>query len=408
MVDFQISFLLLLARQLNGRRHKRTWVNASTMVRLFWTSGLNRDPTELDGETCELEIEMRRRLWASAIEFELQASFEHGMPAMNWSTHSSAQPPVNSDDFDLKAATHAQPDHVFTKSSYLALCAETLPLRHELNTLLNDTRNVMTFSVADGYANKLRRSLQNIPDFYQASACSAAIAALLRITIHQYILSIYEQQLRHSITGSEKQLARINLVGSSLAMIEAHQTALEAGSFMIEILNTDHVRAALSICFAHYTADPNSDRILIDAIEGKGRMALRQVVEMVNDRVLKFGSSRAHSWFVCAAAGLIQSKIDPAQRNTHIKQSVDDFTRPFHKLMSLRRDITNIVAVTAQEHQSTGNRECPPTEVFGAVNTRRIVGPSAPIDFSMIPVTEDLMGWAFEDWNFDNVDFLNV
>ena len=75
LVDFQISFLILVSRQLSGRQRKRTWADCGKLIRDFMHAGLHRDPDLLTEAMPLQEKEIRKRLWRAAIEFDLQAAF---------------------------------------------------------------------------------------------------------------------------------------------------------------------------------------------------------------------------------------------------------------------------------------------------------------------------------------------
>ncbi|KAK4500715.1 hypothetical protein PRZ48_008905 [Zasmidium cellare] len=79
--ELQAQFFLLWAQQLNARRYKQTYVSAGKLVRTFMCAGLHRDTTIVRGrELSDNEKLLRRMIWMAALEFELQAAFEQGMP----------------------------------------------------------------------------------------------------------------------------------------------------------------------------------------------------------------------------------------------------------------------------------------------------------------------------------------
>jgi hypothetical protein len=109
--DFQLRFLLNLAKVVNALKFKRTWTDAGTMLRFFMAAGLHRNPDLLRKPTSALDKEMRRRLWAAASEFELQAAFGRGMISAPFPQQSDCPPPVNVHDEDI------EPDSDNTPSS---------------------------------------------------------------------------------------------------------------------------------------------------------------------------------------------------------------------------------------------------------------------------------------------------
>lgn len=398
ILDFQISFLLLLGRQLNGKRNKRTWANAGGVIRTFMCAGMHRDPEDLAKETTDVDRMMRRRIWAAAIEFELQAAFEHGMPPASWPIHSDIGPPLNVTDEDTG---NALPLDAYTKSSFLAVSWRSLNLRHQLCSILNDMNGAMApHNRALNYTETLKQLYQARPRWTEAS--SAAARALLCINTHQFILAIHEQQLLKSPSSVEKQLSRMIIVDSATQMLEAHRSAQESGSDLVELLYSDHVRAALAICHAYTTADPLADRFLITSIDQTLASVMDTAIGMYTEKVMRFGGSKLDLWYICAADGLMKASADPGQRATYVQRAVDNFTRPFYRLMALTRDpllsSSSVAQQSGNDHISVPLVPPRPDDTIT----------SDKIDDLPLPGFGELAEWTFDDFSFDPNDFLDL
>lgn len=396
ILDFQIQFLLLLGRQLNGKRNKRTWANAGGVVRTFMCTGMHRDPEDLAKETTAVDKMMRRRLWAAVIEFELQAAFEHGMPATPWAIHSDIGPPLNVVDDDCE---NVLPLKMFTKTSYLAVSWKSLNLRHQLCSTLNDMNSTMSpHNRAVAYTDTLRQLHQACPKWTNVE--SAAARALLCINMHQFILAIHEQQLLNSTSSAEKQLSRMIMVDSAAQMLDAHKAARDSGSDLVELLYNDHVRAALSICHAYVTADPLADRFLITAIEHTATRVMDNAIAMYTEKVMRFGGSKLDLWYICAADGLMKATAEPSQRATFVQRAVDHFTRPFYRLMALTRD--PLLSSMAQQGVSSTDQMTPlPPRPDDCITSERL-------EDIPLPAFGELAEWTFDDFSFDPNDFLDL
>ncbi|KAK4502738.1 hypothetical protein PRZ48_006164 [Zasmidium cellare] len=396
ILDFQIQFLLLLGRQLNGKRNKRTWANAGGMVRTFMCTGMHRDPEDLAKETTAVDRMMRRRIWAAAIEFELQAAFEHGMPACPWAVHSDIGPPLNTLDDDVE---NVLPFSSFTKTSFLAVSWKSLNLRHQLCSILNDMNSAMTpHNRAVTYTDTLKQLHQACPKWDNVEA--AAARALLCINIHQFILAIHEQQLLNSTSSVEKQLSRMIMVDSATQMLDAHKAARDSGSDLVELLYNDHMRAALSICHAYITADPLADRFLISAIDHTISRVMDNAIAMYTEKVMRFGGSKLDLWYIVAADGLMKSTADPTQRATYVQRAVDHFTRPFYRLMALTRD-PMLSSIAQQATSSTADQIQLLPRPDDTITSERLEDMS-------LPGFGELAEWTFDDFAFDPNDFLEL
>lgn len=136
--DLQIRFLICFAKWVNGAESKRAWETASMNIRYAMAAGLHLEPSKLFSTK---EQEMRRRLWASFVEFELQTAFIRGMPADPLAGQSNIALIRNVNDIDLTveitSLPQAQPIEVSTGISYLCQSAQSLNLRRRLTHVLN-------------------------------------------------------------------------------------------------------------------------------------------------------------------------------------------------------------------------------------------------------------------------------
>ncbi|KAJ5375967.1 hypothetical protein N7509_012853 [Penicillium cosmopolitanum] len=125
----QIHILLLLAREIVGVDGALVWISTGELLRFAVYMGLNRDPEFLPRMPC-YSSEMRRRLWNTIMELDLQASMESGGPPLCSLEDFNTLPPGN---FDDEAITQENPmptpDDVFTDVSVALALRKMLPLR---------------------------------------------------------------------------------------------------------------------------------------------------------------------------------------------------------------------------------------------------------------------------------------
>ncbi|QMW36850.1 hypothetical protein G4B11_000086 [Aspergillus flavus] len=98
----QVKCLLLLARQAVGHEGDFAWLAARSLVREAITIGLHRDPSHFKGLS-PYWGEIRRRLWLTIIELDLQAALGTGAPVTLSEDEYDCAPPSNIDDEDLTA-----------------------------------------------------------------------------------------------------------------------------------------------------------------------------------------------------------------------------------------------------------------------------------------------------------------
>ena len=262
LVNFQVGFLMLFAKQLNARRYKRTWANSGKLLRDFMHAGLHRDPDHLGANAPridEADKEMRKLLWTAAAEFELQASFEQGMCAMPWPQQSNVSMSSSDDDDTLEP----DPSSAFSEVSYLTFASKTINLRHRINAMLNDGWRAPDFEKTRSLTDELDRGIEQIPEWTDAR--SMAPRALLLLSLHQYMLTLHVWQLRVSSTSSERRFSHMIILETAFKMISIHKTLLDHNNHALELLCGHNTRAALALCYASRT---NPRGVLTTAIEG--------------------------------------------------------------------------------------------------------------------------------------------
>ncbi|KAL6871245.1 N-terminal binuclear Zn cluster-containing/DNA binding domain-containing protein [Trichoderma novae-zelandiae] len=140
----QIQCLLLLAKSTCNVGADMVWMMAGNLVRNAMFVGLHRDPRYL-GDLTIYRAEMRRRLWATVLELNMQFSFEGGGSPLLSTAHYDTLPPANLDDDELtdeKDSTRVTVNSpkVPTQTSVLRALVATIPLRMNLITHVNSTR----------------------------------------------------------------------------------------------------------------------------------------------------------------------------------------------------------------------------------------------------------------------------
>lgn len=146
----QIQILLLIARGIVGVEGTLVWVSTGQLIRFAIYMGLNRDPEILPKASC-YSSEMRRRLWNTILELDLQASMESGGPPFNSLNEFNTLPPGNFDDDAITVENPTpEPEDMFTQTSIALALRKTFPLRTHIAKMLNG------MAVHAGYEETLR------------------------------------------------------------------------------------------------------------------------------------------------------------------------------------------------------------------------------------------------------------
>ncbi|KAK5166063.1 uncharacterized protein LTR77_008324 [Saxophila tyrrhenica] len=405
-VDFQIRFLMNLARLVNAHKFKRTWTDAGTMIRFFMAAGLHRSPDLLRKPTSALDKEMRRRLWAAASEFELQAAFGRGMISAPFPQQSDCPPPSNIHDEDITSESEPlpppRPSHDFTNSSYMVFAADSFSLRYTLNTVLNNIRQTISFDDAKRYTEEIESHLSSLPNWIGTS--SEPPRALLSITLRQYILVLHDRQFRQAKSQYERDFSKLTLLTTASKIISTHKDLVSRGCRALQLLCQDQLRAALSVCHIASTPDPSADALLTNMIATNAATIINDTADNLTDKITRYGREQRQLWIVLAANGFMKAKRDPDSRLLYMQEAVDKIIRPYYKIMACQEETPTTIAgdgvVVREERRMempNGMNEYLPDHANGQA------GETGGGEMGVLGF-EDLAQWTFEDWGFDGVE----
>ncbi|KAH6673046.1 fungal-specific transcription factor domain-containing protein [Halenospora varia] len=137
----QVECLLLLARSIYNIGADLLWNHTGSVLRTAMSMGFHRDPKHSRRYSI-LHKEIRRRLWATILEINLQACLDSGMPPMISTDDFDTEPPSNINDDEIDESTQTRPSshapHVYTQSSLQIALLGSLATRLEIANLAND------------------------------------------------------------------------------------------------------------------------------------------------------------------------------------------------------------------------------------------------------------------------------
>ncbi|KAJ9257942.1 transcriptional regulator family: Fungal Specific TF [Paecilomyces variotii] len=162
----QVQCLLTIARQVSSADSNMVWISCGAMVRIAISAGLHRNPMSFRSMT-PFYAEMRRRLWATIMELDLQASLDAGKcPTLSYSDY-DCDMPSNLDDDDI-----ADPDRISsswkdpgrsTRTSFLVALSRSLPARIEVAKLANGLDANVSYNELLRLGAEITKSFQYLP-----------------------------------------------------------------------------------------------------------------------------------------------------------------------------------------------------------------------------------------------------
>lgn len=397
--DFQIRFLLCLTKQTTARKYKRTWTEVGNLVRFCMSAGLHRNPDLIRRPTTPLEKELRRRIWAAVIDFELQASFDRGMISTPWLLQSDTTAPSNILDEDVTSthtvATRSTND--FTSAWYLSASNGTLMLRSTLNTVLNNIRHVLTFEQVKQYTDEIESHLNLVPDSHAPESEEAH--NLFRLKLLQYQLALHNRFLRSAVNSSERMFSTMIILETASKVVSIHQSLTADDKRSLQFLGYDLLRAALSMSNV-VSVQTSTSGALLTPIVFQHIPLMYQSISMLTDKASRLGCEQRQMWVALAALGFVRTRQNPSQRTQYMKEAVDTITQVYDEIMSCQED-----AASSQSAMTDIERDGNSKGIVDYLPTVPGQPPESDSDTNLFDSAmfnfDDLATWTFEDWMFD-------
>ncbi|KAI2865340.1 transcriptional regulator family: Fungal Specific TF [Aspergillus niger] len=144
----QIKCLLLLAQQATAQEGDLVSMASGSLLREAMLMGLHRDPCNFPNVS-PYWAELRKRLWLTIIELELQASLYSGIPlAISWDEFDCPLPSdIDDEDFTIDSPRLPPPrrSDALTRTSFQITLAQTLATRMSISKIVNRVRLSATY-----------------------------------------------------------------------------------------------------------------------------------------------------------------------------------------------------------------------------------------------------------------------
>lgn len=246
----QTQCLLLLAKRVNCIGLKQDWINSGNLLRLALTSGMHRDPSLQGNDRISLfDQQMKKRLWVTVAELELQSSVESGLQSGLTSLYFDIPPPAHIDDEalspDMQQMPPEQPNKQFTSTSYLTASLKTLPFRVNLTHQLSTPSSNIQYADVLHLDAQIHAALSSLPEWDSGGA--AVPSALLRLQLHQYLLMLHKQFAKEAHSNSRWMYSLTTCVDACNSMIEIHDGLLSKGILILNHFRNDVLRVGLTL-----------------------------------------------------------------------------------------------------------------------------------------------------------------
>ncbi|GIJ84574.1 hypothetical protein Asppvi_003421 [Aspergillus pseudoviridinutans] len=224
--SLQANLLLLFAQEQVGFTGDLPWVSAGALLRKAIYMGLHRDPGRLTQMT-NFVIEMRRRLWNTILEVNLQSSLTSGSPSLLSLNDFDTAPPSNFDDEQLETQDPVpRPEGDFTKVSMAVALRRTFPYRLAVVKFLNDLTSPGTYEETLRLDADLREAYRMLAQTLRACTSSGDGPSQFEIQVvdllmHRYFCALHIPFFGQARHGTAYVFSQKTVVESSLKVWRA-------------------------------------------------------------------------------------------------------------------------------------------------------------------------------------------
>jgi hypothetical protein len=213
--------------------HMENWVLLGLVIRLALRAGYHRDASNYP-EISPFDGEMRRRVWATILQFEALASIQVGLPSMIKESQCDTAEPLNLLDEDLDesmtALTLPRPDTVQTPIQYLLAKNKIASIHSKISDLITAVKpppyaEVMSLDKAlNSIYSSNPQSLQMLPMVKLLIDTPDIIIRRVNVAIlYQRAKCILHQKfMLPGRTDSQYAYSRSTCIQAALQILECH------------------------------------------------------------------------------------------------------------------------------------------------------------------------------------------
>ncbi|KAF7532994.1 hypothetical protein G7054_g7425 [Neopestalotiopsis clavispora] len=345
MLHYQVMCLLYLAKRANVIKKKQYWTNSGSLLREGIMVGLHRDGDEVSGKITPYYREMRRRLWATIMEFDLQASFDQGVPTLLSQLPIDAKAPRNIDDDEFDEHTEELPmpksASEYTFSSYQHIARQSLQTRLELNRVMTGPMADLDWDRVTSYCEMITTEIDGLPpwdneELNKTNDSRKPVLAhtLLHIQLRQYLIPLLQPYLRLRQHNSKYQFAEFMYYTAARDIAMMHNRLFQKGIRTLYYLREDIMHAAISLCSVSLHQPKGSTSLIMCNIEETLKL-IATMISIKEDRILRCGNNDPWGYSsMCAALGLLETHLGKKTFENAKASAAERFISLHYKLLA--------------------------------------------------------------------------
>ncbi|KAJ5372489.1 hypothetical protein N7517_004495 [Penicillium concentricum] len=345
ITSMRLSILLIMARNSHGMKRSQAWLTTSTLVKQAMMAGYHRDPSRYT-RISVFNKEMRRRIWTTIVELDLQIALDRGMPPSVQSFDYDAAPGLNIYDHEIHENSTEVPQSwplsEVTDSSFQSILSHSLPLRLQACSLMHSPRISCRYEDIQRLDGELNRHLSRIPSWATVDPNDIATQhkvilwkGLIETKLSQTLLSVHTpfaiEARRESLFAPS---ARTRMDAATRILSTQRQLHEISRTLSLCMLGEWTIHAYISICQLLHITEPDtsapsypvSSTFILHNIPGIPESLLSLVetaLIALEERSLLMAKGAKDYYFLSTIVALVKARLWPSQATMYKQQAVE-------------------------------------------------------------------------------------
>ncbi|KAI2697960.1 CAZyme family GH43 [Penicillium roqueforti] len=344
ITSMRLSILLILARNSHGMKRSQAWLTTSTLVKQAMMAGYHRDPSRYT-RISAFNKEMRRRIWTTIVELDLQIALDRGMPPSVQSFDYDTAPGLNIYDDEIHEDSTevpgSRPLNEITDSSFQSVLSRSLPVRLQACSLMHSPRINCRYEDIQRLDGELNRHLSRIPAWVAADPSDIITQnkiilwkGLIETKLCQSLLSVHTpfaiEALQETLFAPS---ARTRMDAATRILSTQRRLHDISRTLSLCMLGEWTIQAYISICQVLHTTEfdasqPSSisSAFILHNIPGIPESLLSLVetaLIALEERSLLVTKGAKDYYFLSTIVGLVKARLWPAQATMYKQQVVE-------------------------------------------------------------------------------------
>ncbi|KAJ5757469.1 uncharacterized protein N7511_006163 [Penicillium nucicola] len=397
----QAQCLLILSLQLNKGKSHGIWIAQGTLLRTAIHMGLHRDPSHFP-DMPFYHSEMRRRLWSTILEMDLQSSMDIGMIPSSYKFDTLPPSNINDDTFDEATTTPPRQQSISTKTqtSLQIVLRSSFVSRMKVARLMNDSFDEPSYNDVISESKKLADSFAATERSLESLGIRSTFHLnLMTFLTRRFMLALHHPFASKAFRDPQYHFSRKVCLDNALIFLTSKWTEPFDRLLAISTALFQHVmhHATIILCLeliGQIKEDRFDGRLFLIRQEDRQRLLLniKKILDITAER-LRNGETnvKSHVFLHMAIA-----QVEAMERGT------DSTAHVLATATSAARQASKIVRQYSSSRGNTDKNNKNKFELPGSGPAARGISADFPFPLPDIGDTAlelgDIASWLFSDW----------